>query len=90
MDKRNFAFSKINFILVAVGVALIIIGFLLISGGSSTEQQFNPDIFSLRRIGVGPFVCLVGFLSMIVAVMWKPKTRETENQIEETEEKNKK
>lgn len=73
MDKRNFAFDKVNFILLAVGMAIVVAGFILMSGGSSTEEAYNPDIFSVRRIKVAPVVCLAGFLSMIYAVMRKPK-----------------
>lgn len=73
MDKRNFAFDKFNFILLAVGMAIVIIGFLLMSGGSSDETTFNEDIFSTRRIVVAPTVTLVGFLSIIYAIIRKPK-----------------
>lgn len=73
MDKRNFAFDKVNYILLAVGMVIVIIGFLLMTGPSSSETAFEPDIFSARRIKVAPLVCLFGFLSMIFAVMRKPK-----------------
>ena len=73
MDKRNFAFDKVNYILLAVGMGIVIIGFLLMTGPSSSETVFEPDIFSARRITVAPLVCLFGFLSMIFAVMRKPK-----------------
>ena len=73
MDKRNFAFDKVNYILLAVGMLIVIIGFLLMTGPSSSETAFEPDIFSARRIKVAPLVCLFGFLSMIFAVMRKPK-----------------
>ncbi len=73
MDKRNFAFDKVNYILLAVGMVIVIIGFLLMTGPSSSETVFEPDIFSARRIKVAPLVCLFGFLSMIFAVMRKPK-----------------
>lgn len=76
MDKKNFAFDKINFILLAVGMAIVVLGFILMSGGSSTETSYNPDIFSVRRIKVAPVVCLVGFVSMIYAVIRKPKDKE--------------
>ena len=74
-DKQKFAFDKVNFILLAVGMAIVIIGFLLMTGPSSSETVFEPDIFSARRIKVAPVVCLFGFLSMIYAVLRKPKTR---------------
>ena len=73
MDKRNLAFGKMNFILLAVGVAVIIIGFLLMSGSGSTEQAFNPDIFSATRIKIAPVVTFIGFISIIVAIIYKPK-----------------
>ena len=77
-DKRDLAFGKVNYILLAVGMAVVIIGFLLMSGSGSTEQAFNPDIFSARRIKVAPVVCLLGFVSMICAVVYKPKDKEVD------------
>ena len=62
-----------NFILLAIGMAIVIIGFILMSGAGSTDQAYNPDIFSARRIKVAPIVCLLGFVSMIYAVVHKPK-----------------
>lgn len=76
MDNRNFAFKRINFILLAISMAIVVIGFLLMSGPGSTETEFNPEIFSDRRIKLAPVVCLIGFLMMIVAVMYKPKAKE--------------
>jgi membrane-bound ClpP family serine protease len=73
MDKKNFAFDKTNFILLAVGVAVVIIGFILMSGSGSTENTFNPEIFSAMRIKVAPVVCFVGFISIIYAIIRKPK-----------------
>jgi membrane-bound ClpP family serine protease len=73
MDKKNFAFDKTNFILLAVGVAIVIIGFVLMSGAGSTENTFNPEIFSAMRIKVAPVVCFVGFISIIYAIIRKPK-----------------
>ena len=73
MDKKNLAFDKVNYILLAVGMAVVVLGFILMSGGSSDETAYNPDIFSVRRINVAPVVCLLGFVSMIYAVIRKPK-----------------
>ena len=75
MDKQKFAFDKTNFILLAVGMGIIILGFLLMSGPGSTEGYFEPDIFSVRRIKVAPVVCLFGFVFMIYGVLHKPKAR---------------
>ena len=73
MDKRDFAFDKVNYILLALGMAVVVIGFLLMSGSGSSETAYNPDIFSARRIKVAPVVCLLGFVSMIYAVVRRPK-----------------
>ena len=73
MDKRNFAFDRINFLLLAVGMLIVIIGFILMSGGNSTDTHFDPAIFSVQRIKVAPIICLVGFVSMIYAIIRKPK-----------------
>lgn len=73
MDKRNFAFDKVNFILLAVGMAIVVVGFLLMTGAGSSDSVYESDIFSVRRIKVAPIVCLFGFVSMIYAVVRKPK-----------------
>lgn len=73
MEKKNFAFTKTNYILTAVGMAIIIIGLLLMIGPNCTNDFFEPDIFSVRRIKVAPVVTLIGFLTVIVAIMYKPK-----------------
>ena len=72
-DKQKFAFDKMNFILLAVGMLVVIIGFILMTGPCSTETTFEPDIFSARRIKVAPVVCFLGFIFMIYAVLRKPK-----------------
>ncbi|MBP7105561.1 MAG: DUF3098 domain-containing protein [Fermentimonas sp.] len=76
MNKKNFAFDKVNFILLAVGMFIVILGFILLSGSGSTETHYDPDVFSARRIKVAPVVCLIGFVSMIYAVIRKPKDNE--------------
>jgi uncharacterized membrane protein len=67
---KNFAFTKINYILLAVGFIIIVVGFILMSGDATTEEQFNPDIFSDTRIKLAPVVCLFGFLFEVVAILW--------------------
>ena len=84
MDKKNFAFDKTNFILLAAGMVVIIIGFLLMTGPGSTETTFEPDIFSVRRIKVAPVVCFLGFIFMIYSILRKPKsTQEKDNNVTE-------
>ena len=71
MDKRNFAFTKANYILLLAGVLIIILGFILMCGPSTTEAHFEPDIFSVRRIKVAPTICFFGFLFVIYAILHK-------------------
>lgn len=73
MDKNRLAFGKTNFILIGVGIAIIIIGLLLMTGPNCTTEAFEPDIFSVRRIKVAPVVTLLGFVFIIVAIMFKSK-----------------
>ena len=73
MNKRDFAFGRMNFILLAIGMAVVIIGFILMGGDGSTAEAYNPDIFSPMRIKVAPAVCFLGFVSIIYAIIRKPK-----------------
>ncbi|MBP5221092.1 MAG: DUF3098 domain-containing protein [Bacteroidaceae bacterium] len=73
MDRSNYAFSKMNFILLAVGMVFVVLGFILMSGSGSAEGTFDADIFSVRRIKVAPLCCLFGFLFIIYAIMFKKK-----------------
>ena len=75
MDKNNFAFGKKNFILIGIGMAIVIIGFLLMAGPGSAETTFEADIFSVRRIKVAPLVCFFGFIFMIYGILRNPDKR---------------
>jgi membrane-bound ClpP family serine protease len=77
MNKKQFVFGKENFILVAISIVIIIIGFLLMSGGQTTEEfGFDPTIFSVRRIIVAPIVVVIGFGFVVYAILKKPKDEE--------------
>lgn len=67
--------QKINFILIGVCLFMIVLGFLLMTGSPSTQEAFNPDIFSTRRIVVGPTIAFLGFVAMGCAIMYSPKKR---------------
>ena len=70
----DFAIGKENFKYIAVGVVILIIGFLLMTGGKSDDPNvFNPEIFSFRRITLAPIVVVGGFIFIIWAIMKKPK-----------------
>lgn len=71
MDKRNLAFGRTNFILLAFSVVVVILGFILMSGPGSTVEKFNPDIFGAMRVKVAPVICFFGFVFMIFAVLYR-------------------
>lgn len=72
-NKRNLAFGKKNYILIAIGMLIVIVGFLLMITPSSTETHFEESIFSVRAIKVAPTVCFFGFLFVIYGIMAKSK-----------------
>ncbi|MCX6269260.1 MAG: DUF3098 domain-containing protein [Bacteroidetes bacterium] len=70
----EFAFGKENYRLMLIGLAFIVIGFLLMVGGGSTDpNKFNPEIFSFRRITLAPILILTGYVIEIFAIMKRPK-----------------
>lgn len=64
---------KNNFIAMGISGILIVVGFLLMLGDSSTAESFNQDIFNTRRIVVGPLIAFLGFVAMAFAIIIKPK-----------------
>ena len=74
-NKADFALGKENYIYLAIGFAIIIIGFLLMVGGGSKDPNvFNgEELFSFRRIVLAPIIVLSGFIFEIWAIMKKPK-----------------
>ena len=71
----GFALGKENYKLMAIGFAIIVVGFILMTGGKSNDTNvFNPDIFSFRRITLAPIILLFGFAFEIYAIMKKPKS----------------
>ncbi|HCY43719.1 MAG TPA: DUF3098 domain-containing protein [Prolixibacteraceae bacterium] len=74
-NMEGFALGKENLKLMLIGLAIIIVGFILMTGGKSNDPSvFNPEIFSFRRITLAPMVVLFGFLFEIYAIMKKPKS----------------
>lgn len=67
----KFNLPKPNSILIMISVLIIVIGFALMTGAPSGATAYNPDIFSFRRITVGPMISLFGFLVMIIAILFK-------------------
>lgn len=73
MTEKQFLFGKKNYILMAVGLALIVIGYLLMSGGSSDDvNTFNYEMFSTLRIRIAPMIVIAGFVVEAWAILAKP------------------
>ena len=83
MKESEKPFSKWNFLMMAGCIILIIVGFLLISGGGSENGEFNPEIFSTRRIVVGPLLAFLGFLLMAFAIIYNPAKKSNINKAAE-------
>lgn len=81
MSEKNVALGKINWIICSIAVLLIVLGFVLMAGPASTvEGGFEPDIFSVRRIKLAPIVCLLGFVLMIVGILYPTKNKKQNNE----------
>ena len=73
-EAQGFVFEKRGYIILLSGIVLIIIGFMLMSGGGSEDPKvLNPEIFSFRRITLAPLVVMLGFAVEVYAIMRKPK-----------------
>ena len=82
MSKKNIALSKKNLLICAVAVVITVIGFVLMTGPATTfENGFEPDIFSARRIKIAPVVCLIGFVLMIVGVLYPVKENKEKSEL---------
>jgi hypothetical protein len=81
MDKGSqMPFGKRNYVMMLGGVAAIVLGFVLLSGGGSDDPatQFDYGMFSFRRLYAAPVLLLAGFLFEIYAIMYRPKVRGAE------------
>ena len=72
-ENKEFAFTGFNYKLLLIGIAVIIVGFLLIMGGGSEDPNvFNKEIFNTQRLYVAPLIILGGYMFLIYAIMKKP------------------
>ncbi len=71
---EDFAFGKENYVIMLIGIAVIFIGFLCMSGGPAKDPSvYDPDIFSFRRITLAPILVIAGFIIEIYAIVKKSK-----------------
>lgn len=74
-NPADMALGRKNFIFMAICGIAIVTGFLLMLGPGSTQENFEPDIFSTRRIVVGPTIAFLGFLFMAIAIIINPHSK---------------
>ena len=73
-QKHEFLFEKVNYKILPVGIAVIALGFILMSGGGSDDPNvFNEEIFNFRRIRLAPTTVLIGFGITVYAILKNPK-----------------
>ena len=73
-NKQEFLFEKVNYKILLIGIAVIALGFILMSGGGSEDPNvFNEEVFSFRRIRLAPTTVLIGFGITIYAILKNPK-----------------
>ena len=71
--KVTYPLGKINFILMAICLLLIIIGFWLMTGDANTGETFNKNLFESSRVTTGPIIAFLGFVLMAFAIIYRKK-----------------
>ena len=75
-EKQKTLFEKRNYQLMFIGIGLIAIGYIIMSGGGSDDPKvFNYEMFNFRRIRLAPIFILSGFAVEIYAIMYKPNSK---------------
>ena len=77
--KVSYPLTKINFILMAICLLLIIIGFWLMTGSANVGDTFNKDLFESSRVTTGPIIAFLGFVLMAFAIIYRKKDNKPGN-----------
>ena len=77
--KVTYPLGKINFILMAICLLLIIIGFWLMTGDANEGAQFNKNLFETSRVTTGPIIALLGFVLLAFAIIYRKKDNTDNN-----------
>tara|TARA_R110002020_G_scaffold303939_3_gene519608 strand:- start:6728 stop:7003 length:276 start_codon:yes stop_codon:yes gene_type:complete len=76
LHRSSFIFGKKNYTVMLIGLGVIALGFILMSGGGSDDPNvFNPDIYSWRRIRLAPALVLLGFGIEVYAILLNPEAK---------------
>jgi|TARA_Y200000002_G_scaffold126547_2_gene104142 hypothetical protein len=69
-NEKEFLFGKRAYRIMGIGIALIVLGFVLMTGGGSDDPNvFNPEMYSPLRIRLAPTLVLAGFAALVVAIL---------------------
>lgn len=76
-NQGSFAIPYKNLIYIIIGLALMIIGYILMTGGGASDPNIFPEkeMFSFRRTVIAPVFILLGFAVEIFAIMYKPREK---------------
>jgi hypothetical protein len=76
--KQTFVFGKMNYILMLAGIGIMFLGYILmIGGGSDDPNVFSDQLYSFQRVTLSPILIIVGFVIEIVAIMYRPKSKDS-------------
>ena len=76
-EKQEFLFEKVNYKILLIGIAVITIGFVLMSGGGSDDPKvFNEAVFNFQRIRLAPTLVLIGFGITIYSIVKNPMKKD--------------
>ncbi|PCE62777.1 DUF3098 domain-containing protein [Sediminicola luteus] len=74
--KKEFIFQKKNYLFMSIGLACIVLGFILMSGGGTDDPNvFNPEIYNFRRIRLAPTLVLIGLGIEVYAILLNPSKK---------------
>ncbi|MDD7438665.1 MAG: DUF3098 domain-containing protein [Bacteroidales bacterium] len=81
---KTYGFTKTNLVILLASILLIVIGYILMAGGKSNDGvSFDPEVFNSIRIGVAPALLTIGYVGILVAVLWRDKRSKAVEQSEE-------
>lgn len=71
---NSYGYTRVNLFLLLISVLLLIVGYVLLSGGSSGDGvSFDPEVFNARRTSVAPIILTLGYAGVLVAILWRKK-----------------
>ncbi len=74
-------FTRLNYILMGIGAALLILGYIFIGGGEQRGDHFDPsEIYHPMRITIAPILILLGFMVEVVAIFYKARFKDSQEQ----------